>query len=136
MTEKRRRVALFFSTVVAAIKTLDFRFRDHADDRYLLVLNASNTEKDLSWLQDHRAPGVELSDVSDETALLAIQGPAALERLYRQQLRQYEAEPATAQRLLGIGLAPPEGTADEATRTAWTAVGRALLNLDETLTKG
>jgi aminomethyltransferase len=51
------------------------------EERYLLVLNASNTEKDLAWLQDHRAPGVELIDVSDETALLAIQGPEARERL-------------------------------------------------------
>src|SRR5262249_52406731 len=51
------------------------------DDQYLLVLNASNTEKVLSWLQERRAPGVELTDVSEETALLAVQGPAALERL-------------------------------------------------------
>jgi len=51
------------------------------DDQYLLVLNASNTEKDLAWLQERCAPGVELTDVSEETALIAVQGPAALERL-------------------------------------------------------
>ena len=48
------------------------------DERYLLVLNASNAGKDLSWLRDHSVPGVELADVSDDTALLAVQGPGAL----------------------------------------------------------
>lgn len=48
------------------------------EERYLLVLNASNTEKDLDWLRRHRVPGVELADVSDETSLLAVQGPGAL----------------------------------------------------------
>jgi aminomethyltransferase len=45
---------------------------------YLLVLNASNTEKDLAWLRDHHVPGVELTDFSDDTSLLALQGPGAL----------------------------------------------------------
>src|SRR5437016_7490068 len=44
-------------------------------ERYLLVLNASNAEKDLAWLRVHRVPGVELTDVSDDTSLLAVQGP-------------------------------------------------------------
>lgn len=47
--------------------------------RYLLVVNASNREKDLDWLQ-HQAlgyPGAVLRDASDDTALVAIQGPAS-----------------------------------------------------------
>ena len=48
------------------------------DERYLLVLNASNAGKDLDWLRAHPVPGAELTDVSDETALLAVQGPDAL----------------------------------------------------------
>ena len=47
------------------------------DDRYLLVVNASNVEKDLDWLQ-HQAlgfPTAEIRDVSAETTLIAIQGP-------------------------------------------------------------
>jgi glycine cleavage system T protein (aminomethyltransferase) len=51
------------------------------DDRYLLVLNASNTEKDLAWLRGHPAPGVELRDVSATTGLIALQGPGALDLL-------------------------------------------------------
>src|SRR5690606_10204366 len=47
-------------------------------DRYMLVLNASNRDKDIAWIRRH-ADGmdVEVRDVSDETALLALQGPAA-----------------------------------------------------------
>jgi aminomethyltransferase len=50
-------------------------------ERYLLVLNASNAAKDLAWLRAHSVPGVKLADVSDDTALLAVQGPGALELL-------------------------------------------------------
>ena len=41
---------------------------------YLMVVNASNIEKDWNWLQQHRTDGVELSNESDQTALLAVQG--------------------------------------------------------------
>ena len=47
------------------------------EERYLLVINASNIEKDLAWMRDHNPMGAELEDVSEKTALLAIQGPAA-----------------------------------------------------------
>ena len=47
-------------------------------DRYMLVVNAANLDKDLGWIRGH-AEGldVDVQDVSDETALLALQGPAA-----------------------------------------------------------
>lgn len=44
---------------------------------YLLVVNASNLEKDWAWLKQHQGPGVELTDESDETAMIALQGPRA-----------------------------------------------------------
>jgi glycine cleavage system T protein (aminomethyltransferase) len=51
-------------------------------DRYMLVVNASNLEKDLSWIQKHAgAFDVEVEDVSDSMGLLALQGPAAREIL-------------------------------------------------------
>jgi aminomethyltransferase len=46
-------------------------------DSFLLVVNAANLEKDFDWLERHRPSGVTLVDESDETALLAIQGPKA-----------------------------------------------------------
>jgi len=47
-------------------------------DHYMLVVNASNKEKDLAWVLKHAADfDVEVADKSDDTALLAIQGPKA-----------------------------------------------------------
>src|SRR5215211_975850 len=50
-------------------------------ERFLLIVNASNRELDFEWLRQQEAPGAELRDVSDDHALLAVQGPNALERL-------------------------------------------------------
>ena len=47
-------------------------------DRFMLVVNASNIDKDLQWLQDHLAGDVTIRNVSAETALIALQGPAAM----------------------------------------------------------
>lgn len=47
-------------------------------DRYMLVVNASNREKDWDWVRTHSAGlDVEIADRSDEFALLALQGPVA-----------------------------------------------------------
>ncbi len=48
-----------------------------AENHYLLVVNAANAEKDYEWLKKHVAGEVEIRDISDETALLALQGPLA-----------------------------------------------------------
>jgi aminomethyltransferase len=47
----------------------------------MLVVNASNIEKDLSWITKYNSFGVEIKDISDRTSLLAIQGPRAAETL-------------------------------------------------------
>jgi aminomethyltransferase len=49
--------------------------------RYLLVVNASNTDADFRWLKEREARGSEVSDRSSDCALLAVQGPRAIERL-------------------------------------------------------
>lgn len=48
-------------------------------NHYLLVVNAINTTKDFQWLQKHMEGAVEVEDVSSEYALLAIQGPLAVQ---------------------------------------------------------
>ena len=48
---------------------------------YMLVVNASNIQKDWDWIQQHNTFGAELLDISDRTALLAVQGPKAAEIL-------------------------------------------------------
>jgi glycine cleavage system T protein (aminomethyltransferase) len=50
-------------------------------ERFLLIVNASNRETDFEWLRDRELPGAEVRDLSDEYALLAVQGPRALSRL-------------------------------------------------------
>jgi aminomethyltransferase len=44
---------------------------------YMLVVNAGNIEKDWNWIRRHNTANVEMHNVSDKTALLAIQGPQA-----------------------------------------------------------
>ena len=53
---------------------LVYRF---AADRYMLVVNASNIEKDLEWIRTHSETGIEIENRSDETALVALQGQNA-----------------------------------------------------------
>lgn len=44
---------------------------------YMLVVNAANTAKDWAWLEKYNTEGAEMHDISDRTALLALQGPLA-----------------------------------------------------------
>ena len=49
--------------------------------RTMLVVNASNRDGDFRWLKEHEVSGSDVRDVSDEYALLAVQGPRAIEKL-------------------------------------------------------
>jgi aminomethyltransferase len=49
--------------------------------RYLLIVNAANREADFEWLKELEIPGSDVRDISDQYALLAVQGPRTLERL-------------------------------------------------------
>lgn len=51
------------------------------EETYLLVVNASNIEKDWKWIEKHNDIGVTLEDASDKYTLLAIQGPKAAEAM-------------------------------------------------------
>jgi len=51
------------------------------EEEYLLVVNASNIEKDWNWITSHNDLGVEMKNLSDEYSLLAIQGPKAVEAM-------------------------------------------------------
>jgi aminomethyltransferase len=52
-----------------------------ADNYYMLVVNASNIEKDWNWISSHNDMGVEMKNLSDAYSLLAIQGPKAAEAM-------------------------------------------------------
>ena len=51
------------------------------ENQYLLVVNASNIEKDWNWISSHNTMGVEMKNLSDDYSLLAIQGPKAVEAM-------------------------------------------------------
>jgi aminomethyltransferase len=51
------------------------------EDQYLLVVNASNIDKDWEWISSHNSMGVEMRNLSDDYSLLAIQGPKAIEAM-------------------------------------------------------
>lgn len=50
-------------------------------NKYLLVVNASNIEKDWNWISKYNDLGVEMQNLSDDYSLLAIQGPKAVEAM-------------------------------------------------------
>ena len=50
-------------------------------EKYLLVVNASNIDKDWNWISHHNTMDATLRDISDEMSLLAIQGPKAAEAM-------------------------------------------------------
>ncbi|MCX6133370.1 MAG: glycine cleavage system aminomethyltransferase GcvT [Ignavibacteriales bacterium] len=65
----------------------------HCGDHYMLVVNASNTQKDFDWLKSHLSGDVDLQDRSASFSLLAVQGPHSL---------------TTLQKLTGVNLSPIE----------------------------
>lgn len=50
-----------------------------ADDEFMLVINASNIDKDFAWMNENNKFDVQLSNLSDEYSLLAVQGPKSKE---------------------------------------------------------
>lgn len=47
------------------------------DEKYMLVVNASNIEKDWNWIKQHNSEGAEMENISDSLSLFAVQGPKA-----------------------------------------------------------
>lgn len=50
-------------------------------ETYFLVVNAGNIQKDWDWIVKHNTEGVEMIDISDRTALFAVQGPKSADAL-------------------------------------------------------
>ena len=73
---------------------------------YFLAINASNREKDVKWLKIHSSGyDVEVKDISDETYMLAFQGPKApeiMDRLTRTDLALMARFSAVQDRVFGV----------------------------------
>jgi aminomethyltransferase len=52
-----------------------------SDKEYMLVVNASNIEKDWNWISKYNTEGVEMENISDDISLFAVQGPMAAQAL-------------------------------------------------------
>jgi len=61
----------------------DFIVYSYEPEKYLLVVNAANIEKDWAWCQQHNTMGAELENASDHMAQLAVQGPKATETMQK-----------------------------------------------------
>lgn len=57
----------------------DFLLYRYEEDKYMMVPNAANVEKDWAWCQEHNTMGAELENASDRIAQLAVQGPKAIQ---------------------------------------------------------
>ncbi|HEX5171091.1 MAG TPA: glycine cleavage system aminomethyltransferase GcvT [Cyclobacteriaceae bacterium] len=53
------------------------------DNDYMLVVNASNIEKDWNWINQFNTKGVDMKNISDDTCLFAVQGPKAITTLQK-----------------------------------------------------
>ena len=56
----------------------DCIFYKRSDEEFFVVVNASNTGKDIEWFREHASTTCDVVDASDETALIAVQGPKAV----------------------------------------------------------
>lgn len=51
------------------------------EEKYMLVVNASNIEKDWNWIESNNTMGAHMENISDQIGLLAVQGPNAVKKL-------------------------------------------------------
>ncbi len=63
-------------------------------DKFAMVVNASNHEKDVAWMNSQNSHGVDVKDETDETAMIAVQGPAAVRLLAQHSDKPEEIESA------------------------------------------
>lgn len=81
---------------------LVYRFKA---DEYYLVVNASNIDKDWNWIKKFNSFGVEMTNMSDDMSLLAVQGPKAinaLQKLTEVDLSKMEYYTFTVGKMAGI----------------------------------
>ena len=79
LTDGRVLYTLFCNEAAGIVD--DLLIYRHADNHYMLVVNAANIEKDFAWVETHNDTGADIKDVSEHTALIALQGPKAVDIL-------------------------------------------------------
>lgn len=79
LTDERALYTLFCNETGGIVD--DLLIYRYTDNHYMLVVNAANIEKDLAWVRTHNNTDAEIADQSDDTALIALQGPKAIDIL-------------------------------------------------------
>lgn len=86
---------------------LVYRMEHGADHHYVLVVNASNMQKDWDWIQKNNSFDAQLEDISDRMSLLAVQGPKAvdtLKGLFKEDIASMPYYTAMYAEMKGVGL--------------------------------
>lgn len=86
---------------------LVYRMQQGDDHHYVLVVNASNIEKDWAWIQQHNTFDAQLENISDRMSLLAVQGPKAvdtLKGLFTEDIASMPYYTAKYAEMKGVGL--------------------------------
>lgn len=87
-------------------------------DRFFVIVNAANLEKDFKWMTGQLPPGAELKDVSGETAMLALQGPKSWEVLV--QIIPFGKSEIALRNFIETELVPSRGAKALIARTGYT----------------
>lgn len=86
---------------------LVYRMQHGEDEHYVLVVNASNIQKDWDWITAHNSFDAQLENISDHMALLAVQGPKAtdtLKGLFSEDIGAMPYYTAMYAEMKGVGL--------------------------------
>ncbi len=88
-------------------------------DHFMIIVNASNRQKDFKWLTQHLPKnGPKLEDVTEETALIALQGPRSWEIL--QQIMPFAKTEIGLRKFVEVELVPTRGVTVLVARTGYT----------------
>lgn len=87
-------------------------------DKFFVIVNAANLDKDFKWMTSHLPAGVDLKDVSGETALLALQGPKSWEVLA--QIIPFGKTEIALRNFIETELVPARGAKGIIARTGYT----------------
>lgn len=87
-------------------------------DRFYVIVNAANMDKDFKWMTKHLPPGLTLQNVSSETAMLALQGPKSWEALV--QIIPFGKSEIALRNFIETELVPARGAKALIARTGYT----------------
>ncbi|HEX6493617.1 MAG TPA: glycine cleavage system aminomethyltransferase GcvT, partial [Candidatus Dormibacteraeota bacterium] len=103
-------------------------YRGLEDEHLLVVVNAATREKDVAWMREHLLGGTEMTDLSDRIALIAVQGPRALDivaPLCEAEVRELRPFRSTGSRVAGI-----EAHTSVVSRTGYTGEDGVEIYID------